>query len=309
MHVFVTGATGFVGRAVVDELLTAGHTVTGLARSDEAAASLIAKGVKVLRGSFRDAEIIKQGASEADGVINLAFDHDFSKYIQNCLDEKATIETLGSVLIGTNKPLITTSGTFGLSKGSEPSTEDEIIDYEQSMSIRSRNEKVVSRLAEQDVRACVIRLPPTVHGEEDHAFIDRLVALAHSQGNAIYLDEGLNRWPAVHRHDAARLYRLALEKGVAGSKYRAVGEEGVRLKDIAEAIGQNLGLPAVSKSLEEMGKLDGFTPTAGTLDGFISMVMGLDNPVSSKKTQELLGWEPVGPKLLDDIKAGVYAPK
>ncbi|KAJ5835014.1 hypothetical protein N7447_001040 [Penicillium robsamsonii] len=298
MHVFVTGATGFIGRAVVDELLTAGHTVIGLARSDEAAASLTAKGVKVLRGSFRDPEIIKQGASEADGVINLAFDHDFSKYEQNCLDEKETIETIGSVLIGTNKPLITTSGTLVLPKG-KLSTEADVVDYEQAMNIRARNENVISHLAKQNVRSCVIRLSPTVHGEGDHAFVDRLAALAHSQGNAIYIGEGLNRWPAVHRHDAARLYRLALEKGVAGSIYHAVGEEGVPMKDIAAAIGQNLGLPAVSKSPEEMG----------SLDGFMSMVTSLDNPTSSKKTQELLGWEPVGRKLLDDIKAGVYAQK
>ncbi|KAJ5188660.1 hypothetical protein N7491_004980 [Penicillium cf. griseofulvum] len=298
MHIFVTGATGFIGRAVVNELLTAGHTVTGLARSDEAAASLIAKGARVLRGSFRDLEIIKQGALESDGVINLAFDHDFSKYEQNCLDEKATIEALGSVLIGTNKPLITTTGTLGLSKG-KLSTEDEVIDYEEAMNIRLRNEKVVTRLAEQNVRACVIRLAPTVHGDEDRGFVHTLAALAHSQGNAIYIDEGLNRWPAVHRHDAARLYRLAVEKGVAGSKYHGVAEEGVVFKDIAEAISQNLDLPVVSKSLEEMGGVN----------GFMAMVMSVDNPTSSKKTQELLGWEPVGRKLLDDIKAGVYAQK
>jgi nucleoside-diphosphate-sugar epimerase len=298
MHIFVTGATGFIGRAVVDELLTAGHTVTGLARSDEAAASLTAKGARVLRGSFLDLEIIKQGALESDGVINLAFDHDFSKYEQNCLDEKATIEALGSVLIGTNKPLITTTGTLGLTLG-KVSTEDEVVDYDGPMNIRLRNEKVVTRLAEQNVRACVIRLAPTVHGDEDRGFVHMLAALAHSQGNAIYIDKGLNRWPAVHRHDAARLYRLAVEKGVAGSIYHGVAEEGVALRDIAEAIGQNLDLPVVSKSLEEMRSVDGFT----------AMLMSADNPTSSKKTQELLGWEPVGPKLLDDIRAGVYAQK
>ncbi|KAJ5944115.1 hypothetical protein N7516_004283 [Penicillium verrucosum] len=286
MHVFVTGATGFIGRAVVDELITAGHTVTGLARSDEAAAALTAKGARVLRGSFRDLEVVKQGASEADGVINLAFDHDFSKYEQNCLDEKNTIEAIGSVLIGTKKPLVTTTGTlglvFGLTKGNV-GTEDDIIDFEHAMNVRARNEKVVYDLAEKK-RARLCR---------------PLAALAHSQGNAIYIDEGLNRWPAVHRLDAARLYRLALENGVAGSKYHGVGEEGVAMKDIAEAIGQNLGLPAVSKTVHEVG----------SLDSFVSYVMSIDNPTSSKKTQELLGWEPVGRKLLDDIKAGVYAQK
>ncbi|KAJ5960413.1 uncharacterized protein N7479_007563 [Penicillium vulpinum] len=298
MHVFVTGATGFIGRAVVDELIAAGHTVTGLARSDAAAAALTAKGVKVLRGSFRDLEIIKQGAREADGVINLAFDHDFSKYVQSCAEEKETIEALGSALVGTKKPLVITAGTLGLSR-SKLSTEDEPVDYDQAMSTRARNEKVATSLAEQNVRACVIRAPPTVHSEEDHGFVYMLAALAHSQGNAFYVDEGLNRWPAIHRHDAARLYRLVLENGIAGSIYHAVGEEGVPMKDIAEAIGENLGIPAVSKTIEEAGKLD----------SFMSVVMSIDNPTSSKKTQELFGWEPVGCTILDDIKAGVYAQK
>jgi nucleoside-diphosphate-sugar epimerase len=295
MHVFVTGATGFVGRAVINELISAGHTVTGLARSEGAAAALKARGVNVLRGSLQDWEILKQGATEADGVINLAMDHDFSKYAESCLAEQSAIQVLGSAMIGTNKPLITTSGTLVLTKG-KLSTEDELVDFEAPMNLRAKNETVVTELAQKGVRACVIRLPPTVHGEEDHGFIHMCAALARSQGNAIYIDEGLNRWPAVNRLDAAKLYRLVLEKGVTGSRYHAVDEEGVAMKEIAEAIGQSLGLPVVSKTPDE----------AQRLDNFVSFVMSADNPTSSKKTRELLGWEPVGRKLLDDIKAGLY---
>ncbi|KAJ5582415.1 hypothetical protein N7535_001035 [Penicillium sp. DV-2018c] len=298
MHVFVTGATGFVGRAVVNELISAGHTVTGLARSEEAAAALKARGVNVLRGSLQDWEILKQGATDADGVINLAMDHDFSKFAENCIAERNAIEVLGSAMIGTNKPLITTSGTLMLRK-EKLSTEDDVVDYESPMNHRAKAELLVTEFAEKNVRACVIRLPPTVHGEEDHGFIHMCAALARSQGNAIYIDEGLNRWPAVNHLDAAKLYRLVLENGVAGSKYHAVDEEGVTMKDIAETIGQNLGVPAVSKTVDQVRDLN----------AFMSFVLGADNPTSSKKTQELLGWEPLGRKLLDDIKAGVYFQK
>ncbi|KAJ5130483.1 uncharacterized protein N7515_006522 [Penicillium bovifimosum] len=298
MHVFVTGATGFVGRAVINELISAGHTVTGLARSEESAAALKARGVNVLRGTLHDWDILKQGATEADGVINLAMDHDFSKYEESCLAERNAIEVLGTAMIGTNKPLISTSGTLMLTKG-KLSTEDEVVDYEAPMSNRATTEILVAEFAEKNVRACVVRLPPTVHGEEDHGFIHMCAALARSQDNAIYIDEGLNRWSAVNRFDAAKLYRLVLEKGVAGSKYHAVDEEGVPMKDIAEAIGQSLGLPVVSKKLEEVQRLN----------TFMSFIMSADNPVSSKKTRELLGWEPVGRKLLDDIKAGLYSQK
>ncbi|KAJ5773983.1 hypothetical protein N7457_008879 [Penicillium paradoxum] len=273
MHVFVTGATGFVGRAVIDELIAAGHTITALARSEGSAAALKAKGVDVLRGSLQDLEILKQGATEADGVINLAMDHDFSKYAENCTAEKSAIEAMGSALIGTNKPLITTSGTLVLTPG-EVGTEDS-----------------------QQVRACVIRLPPTVHGDEDHGFIDKMTALARSQGNAIYIGEGVNCWPAVHRHDAAQLYRLVLENGVAGNMYHAVAEGGVAMKDIADAIGHNLGVPTASKTFAE----------AQSLDSFLGFVMSVDNPTSSKKTREFLGWEPIGRKLLEDIRAGIYS--
>ncbi|KAJ5467684.1 hypothetical protein N7475_005436 [Penicillium sp. IBT 31633x] len=297
MHVFVTGATGFVGRALVDELIAAGHTVTGLARSEAAAAALETKGVNVLRGTLQDLETLKQGATQADGVINLAMNHDFSNYAASCLEEKQAIETLGSALIGTNKPLITTSGTLVLKQG-KVGTEDEVIEFEEDqLKIRANNEIVTTDLAQQGVRACVVRLPPTVHGDEDHGFIYMLASLARSQGNAIFIDEGLNRWPAVNRHDAARLYRLVLENGVAGSKYHAVDEEGVAMKDIAGAIGHSLGLPAVSKTFEEVQ----------SIDGFLSFIISADGPVSSKKTRELLGWEPVGRKLLDDINAGLYS--
>lgn len=298
MHVFVTGATGFVGRAVVDELISAGHTITGLARSEGSAAALKVKGANVLRGTLHDLEILKQGASEADGVIHLAMDHDFSRYAENCIAEKHAIEALGSALIGTNKPLITTTGTLVLPMG-EVGTEDSVIDTEDAMKIRAKNELVVTELARQQVRACIVRLPPTVHGDEDHGFIEKVTALARSQGHAIYIGEGLNRWPAVHRHDAARLYRLVLEHGVAGHIYHAADEEGVAMKEIAEAVGHILGLPVVSGTFSEVQ----------SLDGFLAFVMSIDNPTSSRKTRQLLGWEPVGRKLLDDIKAGVYCPK
>lgn len=296
MHVFVTGGTGFVGKAVVNELLAAGHRVTALARSDETAAALKEKGCNVLRGSIQDPEILKRGAKEADGVIYLAFTFGLATFAESCMDEKSAIETLGSALIGTNKPLITTCGTLALAK-SALSTEDDVIDFDQPLNIRCQSENVVDTLAKQGVRACVIRLPPTVHGEEDNrGFIRMMTEQASSQGHAFYIGEGLNHWPAVHRYDAAHLYRLALEKGVAGSKYHAVAEDGVTMKDIAEAIGQSLRLETVSKTAEE----------AKDLDSILRFVMVIDNPTSGKKTQDQLGWVPAGRKLLEDIKARVY---
>lgn len=297
MRVFVTGATGFIGQAVVQELLDAGHSVVGLARSDTSAEALKSKGVAVIRGSLEDLEAIKQGASESDGVINLAFNHDFTKFAENVKVEYTAIMAMSDILAGSNRPLVLASGTMMLPKG-ELATEDSRPDMNSPVNVRAATEKELDTLASRGVRASAIRLAPTVHGDGDHGFIHRITQVASAKGESIYIGEGFNRWPAVHRRDAARLFRLALEKGVAGTRYHAVAEEGVEWKDIAEAIGKAAAIPTVSKTFEQaMAHFDG---------SFIGLVVSADNPSSSKKTQEQLGWTPTGPTLLTDIKAGVY---
>jgi nucleoside-diphosphate-sugar epimerase len=296
MRVFVTGATGFIGQAVVQELLDAGHKVIGLARSEESATALQAKGVDVIRGSLEDIESLKRGAREADGVINLAFNHDFTKYEENTNTEYAAIQAIGATLVGTNKPFVITMGTLILPKG-KLGVEESVIDYDDAMNVRAKSEKEVDILAAQGVRASVVRLSPTVHGPGDLAFINMLAQIARGNGEAAYIGNGLNRWPAVHRLDAARLFRLAVEKGVAGGRYHAAAEEGIPFKNIAEALGQSLGLPVVSKTPEE---------APAYFRGFIAALAGVDNPTSSKKTQETLGWKPSESTLLEDIKSGLY---
>ncbi|KAJ5359101.1 uncharacterized protein N7496_011514 [Penicillium cataractarum] len=291
MRVFVTGATGFIGQAVVQELLDAGHTVVGLARSDASAAALKAKGVDVIQGSLEDIEAVKKGASESDGVINLAFNHDFTKFAENAKVEHAAIMAMGDILEGSNRPIVLASGTMMLPKGYGPR-------LGLPVNVRASTEQEVATLAARGVRASAVRLSPTVHGDDDHGFINLITQVARAKGESIYIGEGLNRWPAVHRLDAARLFRLALEKGVGGTRYHAVGEEGLKMKDIAEAIGKSVGIPTSSKTFEEAAAhFDG---------GFMGLVVGADNPSSSKKTQEQLGWAPTGPTLLTDINAGVY---
>ncbi|KAJ5450201.1 uncharacterized protein N7458_006650 [Penicillium daleae] len=297
MHVFVTGATGFIGQAVVQELLDAGHSVVGLARSDASAAALKSKGADVIQGSLEDIEAVKKGASESDGVINLAFNHDFTKFAENAKVEYAAIMAMGDVLAGSNRPMVLASGTMMLPKG-ELVTEDTGPDMTSAVNVRASTEQEVATLASRGVRATAVRLAPTVHGDNDHGFIYRIAQVALAKGESIYIGEGLNRWPAVHRHDAARLFRLALEKGVAGTRYHAVGEEGVKMKDIAEAIGNLAGLPTSSKTFEQAAVHFG--------GDFMGFVISADNPSSSEKTQEQLGWTPTGPTLLTDIKAGVY---
>ncbi|KAJ5677007.1 uncharacterized protein N7477_002640 [Penicillium maclennaniae] len=286
MRVFVTGATGFVGQAVVQELLSAGHTVVGLARSESKAAELRAKGAEAIIGTTEDVEVLKRGASDSEGVIHLAFNHDFTKFAENAKVEYHAIVAMGETLAGSNRPFVITSGTLMLAKG-ELATEDSQVDLVTFPNPRAGNEGEITKLASRGVRALAVRLSPSVHGDEDHGFIYMITQIARAK----------EQMAAVHRYDAARLYRLALEKGEPGAKYHGVGEQGITMKEIAEAIGQELGVPTVSKSFEE---------AQAHFNGFMAHAVGADNPTSSQKTQEQLGWIPTGRGLLADIQAGVY---
>ncbi|KAJ5204512.1 uncharacterized protein N7498_005391 [Penicillium cinerascens] len=296
MRVFVTGATGFIGQAVVQELLDAGHSVVGLARSESKAEELRAKGVKSILGSIEDIETLKRGASESDGVIHLAFNHDFTKFAENAKVEYDAIVAIGAALAGSNRPFVIASGTMMLTKG-VLGTEDSDADLVSFPNPRAPNEGEITKLAAQGVRASAVRLTPTVHGDDDHGFIYMITQIARAKGESAYIGDGQNKWPAVHRYDAARLFRLALEKGEPGAKYHAVGEQGIPMKDIAEAIGHELGVPAVSKTFEE---------AQVHFNGFMAFAVSVDNPSSSKKTQEQLRWTPSERGLVADIKAGVY---
>ncbi|HLG49974.1 MAG TPA: SDR family oxidoreductase [Reyranella sp.] len=294
MRVFVTGASGWVGSAVVQELLSAGHTVIGLVRSDEAAAKLAAAGAEVLRGSMEDLDSLKTGAARADGVIHTAFNHDFSKFAANAALDRGAIEAIGSVLEGSKRPLLVTSG-FARRAAGRIATEDDPAPPV-SDSYPRASEQAAMALAERGVHASIVRLAPSVHGRGDHGFVPRLVALAREKGQAAYIDDGQNRWPGVHRLDAARLYRLALERGTRGERYHAAAEEGVPFKDIAGAIGKGLGLPVVAKTG------DAISDHFGWFAGFAAM----DMAASSDRTRKTLDWTPTHPGLLDDIAHAGY---
>lgn len=296
MRVFVTGASGWIGSAVVPELLGAGHQVVGLARSDRAAAVLEAAGATAHRGSLDDLGALRAGAEASDAVIHLGFNHDFSDMAGAGRTERAAVQTFGDALAGSGRPFLLASGVAGLAAG-RVATERDPAPYRGPDAPRGGSEQLALDYAERGVGSVSLRFAPTVHGDGDHGFVSTLVGVARDQGTSGYVGDGQNRWPAVHRLDAALLVRLALEKASAGSVVHAVGEQGIPTRDIAEVIGTQLGLPTRSVAREE----------AAAHFGWIGAFFALDAPTSSVLTQQRLGWSPTHPGLLADLRAGSYS--
>ncbi|AYD02402.1 SDR family oxidoreductase [Neorhizobium sp. NCHU2750] len=294
MRIFLTGATGFIGSRIVPELIGAGHQVIGMTRSDAGAKALEAAGVEVHRGTLEEPESLRRGAEKADAVIHTAFDHDFSRFVENCAKDTRVIAAMGEALKGSNRPIIITSGTgLGIAEHGQPAVED-------VCNLDHPNPRVASEIAgnallDAGINLSVVRLPQ-VHDPVKQGLITPLVEIARAKGVSGYFGDGSNRYPAGHVVDVARLYRLAIERAEAGARYHAVGEEGVPVKLIAEALGRGLNLPVASIPAEK----------AGEHFGWMAMFAGLDMPASSARTREILGWQPTGPSLLEDLDAMDY---
>ena len=291
MRVFITGGTGFIGSAVVDELLGAGHEVIGLARFKSSAEWLVKMGATVFKGSIEDTESLKQGANSADAVIHMAFIHNFSDFEAAAEVDKRAISAIGEALSGSNRSFVITSG-IPMGKNGVVVTED----TDSDTNFPRLSEVAVLPFVTRDVRVSIVRPSRFVHGEGDGGFTAQLVDIARKTGISAYVDDGSNRCQAVHRLDVACLFRLAIEKGIAGARYQAVADEGIAFRDIAYAIADKLGIPAVSIPLEEAPKHF----------GFLSWIVGADNPASSKKTKNTLGWQPTHPTLLQDLASDLY---
>jgi nucleoside-diphosphate-sugar epimerase len=317
MKVFVTGATGFIGFAIVKELLAAGHQVTGLARSEASGKKLVAAGARVQLGTVEDLDGLRRAAAAADGAIHTAFYHKVShmpvgtrlrviaggmpsgimqRFVTAAVTtDRQAVEAIAGALTGSDRPLVATFGTLAMKQG-RLASEDDAYDPNFFTAVRARTEDTLQGLAAQGIRTSAIRLPPIVHGDEDHGFAPQLIQIARKKKESAYVGDGLNRWPSVHRDDAARLFRLALEKGPAGGTYHGVAEEGIPFREIAGLIGRRLNVPVVSK----------FDAEANKYFGFLSPFVALDNPTASRLTQERLGWVPTQTGLLADLDYGDY---
>jgi nucleoside-diphosphate-sugar epimerase len=294
MRVFVTGATGFVGSAVVQELLSAGHHVLGLVRSDASATALAKAGAEVHRGSIDDLDSLRSGAAQSDAVIHTAFDHDFSKFADNCRRDRIAIETLGAALAGSMRPLVVTSG-LALGVSGRDATEEDAATLPSDVMPRV-SEATALRLADEGVCASVVRLPPTTHGAGDHGFVPILIDIARRTGQSAYVADGMNRWSAVHRFDAAVVYRRAIETAHRGARYHAISETGIAFKDIAQAIGEHLKVPVVSLSPEE----------AAAHFTWFAKFAAMNLSATSLHTRQVLGWSPKQPTLAEDLAAAGY---
>jgi nucleoside-diphosphate-sugar epimerase len=291
MRVFVTGATGFIGSAVVKELIGAGHQALGLCRSNDKVAALAAAGAEVYHGSLEDLDRLKQGAARADGVIHLAFNHDFSRFVQNCEDDRCVIKALGSVLAGSDRPLIVTSGTAIANTAPGRPAEEDNATVGSGVHPRAASEEAAISVAVDGVNVSIVRLPQ-VHDTVKQGLITPMIEMYREKGACAYVGDGLNRWPAAYVLDVARLYRLAIEKAEPDAKYHAVAEEGAPMRDIAGAIGRRLELPVKSIGPEE----------APAFFGWLAMFAGHDMPASSAQTRRKLGWKPTGPGLIADLE-------